>query len=133
MKSRYVIYAIALLVLLPVLVAAQTDEDRESGRSIHRDGWDRIAPEGPITQKSDPAPKRDLSGIWEPTPRYRDGVQSTGARNMPADGRPEHELPFTPLGLQMWKSHKPGWGVTAVPNEQINDPFNTCDPIGFPR
>jgi hypothetical protein len=133
MKTRHVTCTIALLFLLPVLGAAQTDEERESGRSIHRDGWDRIAPEGPITQKSDPAPIRDLSGIWEPTPRYRDGVQNTGARNMPADGRPEHELPFTPLGLQTWKSHKPGWGVTAVPTAEINDPFAGCDPIGFPR
>jgi hypothetical protein len=133
MKTRYVTCTIALLILLPVLGAAQTDEERESGRSIHRDGWDRIAPEGPLTEKSAPAPIRDLSGIWEPTPRYRDGVQNTGARNMPSDGRPEHELPFTPLGLQTWKSHKPGWGVTAVPTAELNDPFAGCDPIGFPR
>ena len=119
MKSRYVTYTIALLILLPVLGAAQTGEERESGRSIHRDGWDRIVPEGPITQKSAPAPIRDLSGIWEPTPRYRDGVQNTGARNYPADGKPEHELPFTPLGLQTWKSHKPGWGVTAVDRKSV--------------
>jgi hypothetical protein len=89
--------------------------------------------EGPFTEKSAPAPVRDLSGIWEPTPRYRDGVQATGARNYPADGKPEHELPFTPLGLETWKSHKPGWGVTAVPIAEANDPFDLCDPIGFPR
>jgi len=90
-------------------------------------------PDAPKTQNSAPAPVRDLTGIWEPTPGYRDGVQATGARNYPADGKPEHELPFTPLGFETWKSHKPGWGVTAVPIEDNNDPFDICDPIGFPR
>src|SRR5262245_3140588 len=133
MKSRYVTSTIALLIVLPGLAAAQNAQQRESGRSIHRDGWDRIVPDVPVAQKSDPAPVRDLSGIWEPTPGYRDGVQATGARNFPSDGKPEHELPFTPLGLETWKSHKPGWGVTAVPIAENNDPFDICDPIGFPR
>jgi hypothetical protein len=132
MKSRYVTSTIALLILLPGL-GAQTAQQRESGRNIHRDGWDRIVPDVRKAQNSAPAPVRNLTGIWEPTPGYRDGVQATGARNYPADGRPEHELPFTPLGLETWKSHKPGWGVTAVPIEQNNDPFDICDPIGFPR
>jgi len=132
MKSRCVISTFALLILVAGL-AAQTAQQRESGRNIHRDGWDRIVPDAPKATNSAPAPARDLSGIWEPTPGYRDGVQATGARNYPADGRPEHELPFTPFGLETWKSHKPGWGVTAVPLAEINDPFNSCDPIGFPR
>ena len=132
MKSRYVTSIIALLILSPGL-GAQTAQPRESGRSIHRDGWDRIVPDAPKAQNSAPAPVRDLNGIWEPTPGYREGVQATGARNYPADGKPEHELPFTPLGLQTWKSHKPGFGVTAVPIADNNDPFDICDPIGFPR
>ncbi len=133
MKTRYIASIIALVILLPSLAAAQTTQQRQSGVSVHRDGWDRVVPQGPFTEKSAPAPVRDLSGIWEPTPRYRDGVQATGARNYPADGKPEHELPFTPLGLETWKSHKPGWGVTAVPIADNNDPFDICDPIGFPR
>jgi hypothetical protein len=132
MKNRYVILTIALLIFLRGL-GAQTVQQRESGRNIHRDGWDRIVPDGPYAQNPAPAPVRDLSGIWEPTPAYRDGVQATGARNYPSDGKPEHELPFTPLGLETWKSHKPGWGVTAVPIAENNDPFDICDPIGFPR
>jgi hypothetical protein len=133
MNSRYLAFTIALLVLVPGLLTAQNRGQRQSGVSTHRDGWDRLVSDGPITGKSDPAPVRDLSGAWEPTPRYRDGVQATGAREYPADGKPEHELPFTPLGLEMWKSHKPGWGVTAVPIAEANDPFDLCDPIGFPR
>jgi len=83
MKSRYVTSTIALLILVPRL-GAQIAQQRESGRSIHRDGWDRIVPDAPKTQNSAPAPVRDLTGIWEPTPGYRDGVQATGARNYPA-------------------------------------------------
>jgi hypothetical protein len=131
MKSRYVTLTLALLILLAGL-GAETAQQRESGRSVHRDGWDRIVPEAPYPQNSAP-PVRDLTGIWEPTPGYRDGVQATGARNYPSDGKPEHELPFTPLGFETWKSHKPGWGVTAVAIAENNDPFNICDPIGFPR
>jgi hypothetical protein len=111
----------------------QLAQERQSGVSVHRDGWDRIVPDAPAAQKPAPAPVRDLTGIWEPTPRYRDGVQATGARDYPADGKREHELPFTPLGLETWKSHKPGFGTTAVPIAENNDPFNLCDPIGFPR
>jgi hypothetical protein len=132
MKSRHVNLTLALLILLPGL-GAETAQQRESGRSVHRDGWDRIVPEAPNAQNSAPAPVRDLTGIWEPTPGYRDGVQATGARNYPSDGKPEHELPFTPLGLETWRSHKPGFGVTAVPIAENNDPFDICDPIGFPR
>jgi hypothetical protein len=134
MKTPFLALMITLAVpaLSPGL-RAQTTEPRQSGTSIHRDGWDRIVPTVPKDQVSGPAPIRDLSGIWEPTPGYRDGVFATGPKQYPSDGRPEHELPFTPLGLQTWKSHKPGWGVTAVPIAQNNDPFDICDPIGFPR
>jgi hypothetical protein len=134
MKTRFValMIAIAVLTLSPV-VRGQDGEQRESGVNIHRDGWDRIVPTVPKGQASGPAPVRDLSGIWEPTPGYRDGVFATGPKQYPSDGKPEHELPFTPLGRQTWLSHKPGFGVTAVPIAENNDPFDICDPIGFPR
>jgi hypothetical protein len=106
---------------------------RVSGVNIHRDGWDRVVPSAPVGQTSDPAPIRDLTGIWEPTPGFRDGVFSNGPKQYPADGKPEHELPFTPLGLKTWKEHKPGQGAYAVPVAEDNDPFQICDPIGFPR
>jgi hypothetical protein len=135
MKVRIVgvMLAIAALALSPVL-RAQDGAPRQSGVNIHRDGWDRIVPTVPKDQPpSGPAPVRDMSGIWEPTPGYRDGVFATGPRQYPSDGKPEHELPFTALGMQTWKEHKPGFGTTAVPVAENNDPFNICDPIGFPR
>jgi hypothetical protein len=134
MSNRFMAAAIlfTLLAFSP-LTRAQTTERRESGKNIHRDGWDRIVPTAPKDQKSDPAPVRDLTGIWEPTPGYRDGVFATGPKEYPSDSKPEHELPFTPLGLKTWKEHKPGFGTTAVPIAENNDPFDICDPIGFPR
>ncbi len=126
--------AIAILGLSPAMKAQSNAQQRQSGVNIHRDGWDRVVPAVPKNQPpSGPAPVRDFSGIWEPTPGYRDGVFATGPREYPSDGKPEHELPFTPLGLETWRSHKPGFGVTAVPIAENNDPFDICDPIGFPR
>jgi hypothetical protein len=124
---------LAVLVFSPGGARAQTGAPRESGKNVHRDGWDRVVP-GPVKgQNSDPAPVRDLSGIWEPTPGYRDGVFATGPKQYPSDGKPEHNLPFTPEGEKAWKEHKPGFGTTAVPIAENNDPFDICDPIGFPR
>ena len=128
-------------LIAPVIVVAalmpspflRAQDGRESGKDIHRDGWDRVVPDPPKGQVSAPAPKRDLTGIWEPTPRYRDGVFATGPKEYPSDTKPEHQLPFTPEGEKAWKSHKPGFGVTAVPISENNDPFDICDPIGFPR
>jgi hypothetical protein len=136
--------AVSTIFLLGVFCAAHSyaqdsvpagdqNSKRVSGVNIHRDGWDRIVPSVPVSQTSDPAPIRDLTGIWEPTPGFRDGVFSNGPKQYPADGKPEHELPFTPLGLKTWKEHKPGQGAYAVPVAEDNDPFQICDPIGFPR
>src|SRR5438445_10978890 len=112
MKCRYVTSTIALLILVPGL-EAQIAQQRESGRSIHRDGWDRVVPDAPETQNSAPAPVRDLTGIWEPTPGYRDGDQATGARNDPAGGKPEHELRCKPFGFETGRCHTGGGGVTS--------------------
>jgi hypothetical protein len=68
-----------------------------------------------------PAPRRDLTGIWDAGPV---GIQPTG-----------HETaPFTPWALERLKDIKPGNGPRAVTEEFINDPLSImCDPPGFPR
>jgi hypothetical protein len=76
-----------------------------------------------------PAPRRDLSGIWRPLI----GAQGTGAAGMPADGRPEHELPYTPYGLELAKRNKSSNGPQQVAAVDENDPAHACDPQGFPR
>jgi len=102
--------------------------------NVHLDGWDR--PQVPIQttgKKPGPAPVHDISGIWEPIPGYRDGVMFNGPRDMPSDKQHEALMPYTPLGKQIMASHKAGFGVNISPITEINDPFDNCDPIGFPR
>lgn len=84
-------------------------------------------------EKPAPAPKRDLTGVWEPAAGAGDGIHATGAGLMPSDGKPEHELPFTALGRDTFKAHKPTFGVTQVPSALTNDPMPGCNPQGFPR
>ena len=120
----------ASMFSLPVM--AQNAPPEEGGAG-HVDGWYREVPAPPKDPKPAPAPRHDLSGIWEPAAGWRDGVQQYGAKEYPSDTKPEHQLPFTPLGEKTWKSHKPGFGTTEVPIALNNDPFDVCDPIGFPR
>jgi hypothetical protein len=102
--------------------------------NIHVDGWNKKQESLEATgKKPGPAPARDLSGIWEPVPRYRDGVFASGPRDMPSDPAHEAMMPYTPQGKQAMASHKAGFGVNIAPIAEINDPFDTCDPIGFPR
>ena len=83
-------------------------------------------------QKAAPSLVHDISGVWEPTPPGS-GIQPQGPRNMPNDGKPEHELRYTPYGLQVYKSHKPLEGPIAVAPGLGNDPKDLCEPVGFPR
>ena len=84
----------------------------------------------PKEQKAVPAPRRDISGTWEPGDP---GIQQFGARNMPEDGKPEHQLPYTPLGLEALNRTKPSNGLRSVLPAETNDPVVYCDPQGFPR
>lgn len=76
-----------------------------------------------------PAPKRNISGMWG----SRLGNQAKGVQLKPNDGNPENALPYTPLGLQLYRAHKALEGADAVPPAQSNDPRVKCEPLGFPR
>ncbi len=102
----------------------------DRGQEKHIDGWYKDVPI-PKNQNPAPAPRHDLSGIWEPAKGWRAGVQFLGALEYPSDGK--HDLPFTPEGEKAFKAHKAGFGVNEVPIALNNDPFDICDPIGFPR
>ena len=80
-----------------------------------------------------PAPRHDLSGTWTPAGRPGAGIQANGVQAVPNDGRPEHALPYTPYGLEVYESHSPLEGVDAVLPAFHNDPRNKCEPLGFPR
>jgi hypothetical protein len=102
--------------------------------------------------KPAPAPRRDLSGIWDAQGDAAGGappgVQATGAHeypavlpgnNSPPGGEPDERniprhLPYTPLGEATLKAHRPtGMGVRSVAAVLGNDPLDICDPPGFPR
>jgi len=76
-----------------------------------------------------PAPRRDLNGIWKPSI----GAQGSGAANMPADGKPEHQLFYTSYGEEMAARNHSSNGPNAVSAVEENDPAHACDPQGFPR
>jgi hypothetical protein len=111
-------------------------------------------------EKPRPAPKRDISGVWEPASGAGGGIQGKGSRDMdscrkdPKTGRyvvqqnppltdtgyatvdclkPEIEPPYTPLGLKTMLAHRPVEGYRMVPDAVNNDPILACDPGGFPR
>ncbi len=96
------------------------------------DGWERpIAPPSP-DGKAAPAPKHDISGIWEGPGLV--GIGTLGASNMPDDGNPDHQPPFTPAGLEALQLTKPSNGKRSVLPGDTNDPvFKYGDPQGMPR
>jgi hypothetical protein len=70
---------------------------------------------------SGPAPKRDLSGVWQ--------LQgNAGAAPIAED---KDIPPMTPWAKMRFDAQKPGYGVRGAPGG--NDPILQCDPIGFPR
>ena len=79
------------------------------------------------------APRHDISGTWEPANGPGDGIQANGVKDVPNDGKPEHQLPYTPLGLETFKSHHALIGADQVLPAFYNDPRDKCEPIGFPR
>jgi hypothetical protein len=65
-----------------------------------------------------PAPARDLSGVW------------VG----PQDNKPDPLPAMTPAGEALFKLRMP-YGTASRTDDlgTSNDPFITCDPLGFPR
>jgi len=95
------------------------------------DGWTgQPVPKTANPQMTAPAPRHDISGIWDPGNR---GIQAMGAATVPEDGKPAHDLPYTPLGLEKLHLTKPSNGVRTVLPEDTNDPVVACDPQGLPR
>ena len=84
-------------------------------------------------QKLAPAPRHDISGTWTPANGPGAAIQAGGVAAMPNDGKPEHQLPYTPYGLETYKSHKALEGKDAVVPAFFNDPRDKCEPLGFPR
>jgi hypothetical protein len=94
-------------------------------------------PAAPAAQKAAtmpaPAPHHDISGTWAPAAGPGAGIQANGVQAMPNDGKPEHQLPYTPYGLEVYKSHHALEGADAVLPGFYDDPRDKCEPMGFPR
>ncbi len=135
MRKGYVASMIVLVAVLATSVPAHAQTTPKVPATVTlRDGWGRPVVD-PLKggQKAGPAPKHDISGIWEPARAPGDGIQANGPHEMPYDGKPEHDPPYTPFGLQTLKTHKALFGYAAVLEALSNDPRDKCDPLGFPR
>jgi hypothetical protein len=111
------------------LQSGAVQDQKETPQEL--DGWERPIIALPKDRKPSPAPPRDISGIWDPG---MNGIGMLGAKAMPDDGKPEHQPPYTPLGLQMLTRAKPNSGTRAVSPGDTNDPvFEYGDPQGTPR
>lgn len=155
MPKPFVFASIALLAgfTLSPMLRAQTATPAQPGGPT-RDKWNsdpfngngRNNPARNKGAKADPAPRRDLSGIWDAT--ESGGVQAGGVVEHPAsfpqgDPRPRsgqlnengitHPIPYTALGEATLEAHKPsGTSIRSVPSYLANDPYDICDPVGFP-
>jgi len=111
MRQRFVVFIIALVT---VLTSAHTRAQMKP--------WNNAGLTGPPVASSAPAPRRDLSGIWDAGQR---GIQPTGYNVASL---------FTARGEQMAKANKPGNGPRIADVSEDNDPLSTLgDPAGFPR
>ena len=129
--SLWILIVVAAVASLCSLARAQNagltgGAARTQKAAPNIDGWGNNLP---INHTTAPAP-HDISGIWDPGPR---GVQQLGAGAMPEDGKPEHQIPYTPLGLETLKLTQPSNGVRSVLPADSNDPAWHCDPQGLPR
>lgn len=129
--------AFALLIFSPLVrveaIPPQSGAIDQNEQPPAHDGWGRPMIAQVNSQKAAPAPRHNVSGTWEPANGFLDGLGPYGAKAMPEDGKPEHELPYTPMGSQALKRNKPTIGLRSVLPGETNDPVNFCDPQGFPR
>jgi hypothetical protein len=160
MSKCWAVLILALItgLMFSPILRAQTAAPQAAGVEARK--WNNIPPRKSAYagKKSSPAPRRDLSGIWDAA-GLDGGFQVNGALEHPAllkqkGGRAEggqeagagaeggrldetgieHPLPYTPAGLAALKANKPsGPGVRQVPVALSNDPLDQCDPMGFPR
>lgn len=115
MSRQFVVFGmVSVAILTSAVTLAQVPEQN---RVWNNAGWYLLPPPGP----SAPAPRRDLSGIWD-----AGGKDGTSGGGFVAP-------PFTPLGEQMARAIKPGNGPRVVSVEEMYDPQIFGDPGGFPR
>ena len=101
---------------------------------LHHDKWDTPLPEDKSVyagRKSEPAPRRDISGTWDGI--TEGGTQPKGAKEFPDDARHMPDVPYNALGKAARMANKAGEGEGQAPIGLVNDPEHSCNPVGFPR
>src|SRR5258706_14172689 len=119
MMKRFALVTVAAMTMLSAVVVAQNSKWNSAGlpQAPPPRAGGPAAPAGPTA----PAPKRDLSGIWDA------GGAGIGARGMPS-------APLTPWGDALGKTHHSADAARMAPAPDINNPPSTMgDPPGFPR
>ena len=117
------IVIVSAMLAIGTTVASQSQTARAPQTRISGEGF---VSEGipKMPNPPGPAPKRDLSGAWV----------GPGTSN-----KPDPAPPMTPAGEAIFKQHKAYTTATNLgngpdgPPGASNDPFITCDPLGFPR
>ena len=119
--------AASLVILLAVLAIGTTvaSQSQTAQRPQTRTDGEGFISEGipKMPNPPGPAPKRDLSGAWV----------GPGTSN-----KPDAVPPMTSAGEAIFKQRKAYGSATNLggkdgPPGASNDPFITCDPLGFPR
>ena len=130
--ARFLVTLRLTVVLVVGALGFPSDTLAQTGTS---GGW--LSPDWnkpPIrAENRKPAPRRNLTGTWGPAGGAGAGTQAGGVQLKPNDGKPENQLPYTPDGLQLYRSHKALEGIDAVLPAEHNDPRNFCEPLGVPR
>jgi len=119
MRNRVAASVVALVAALACssIVFAQRGQGRQGGPAVREGFISEGIPKMP--NPPGPAPKRDLSGAW------------VGPANT---NKPEPVPPMTPAGEAQFKLRKAYGAASQAQNPGAsNDPFITCDPLGFPR
>jgi hypothetical protein len=145
MRMRFVAPSVVLAVLIfstlarpqTAPVRSGTAKEQEavptSPEPVYFDDWGHPITPAVKSQKAAPAPQHDISGIWDPGMNPTQVLGTLGASAMPDDGKPEHQLPYTPVGREALNRTKPSNGVRSVLPAETNDPVVYCDPQGMPR
>jgi hypothetical protein len=110
MRIPSIVVSVAVLMCLTTVAGGA--QQRINPEDYIREGVPRMPnPPGP-------APTRDLSGVWV-------GPQAN---------KPDPVPPMTPAGEALFKLRQPYGAASRSDNLGVsNDPFITCDPLGFPR
>ena len=125
-----------LIIVLPAalaFLAVTLGSAPLSGSRRPQQAQDKDQKAAAASPKTAAVPRHDLSGTWEPANGPSEGIQPDGVKAMPNDGKPEHVLPYTPYGMQTYKSHHALFGTDENLPGDNNDPRDKCEPLGFPR